>query len=82
MWTWRRSSVHAGEVPHTEEPEGPTPRIYKYVLGGFGEKKEKRLTTDLSSGANLKKKNTKKENMMHSKISQIQKDKYYMIPLV
>ena len=34
----------------------PTIRIYNYVLGGFGEKKErkkKRLATDVSSGANL-----------------------------
>ena len=24
------------------EPEGPTTRIYSYVLGGFGEKKKKK----------------------------------------
>ena len=34
-----------------------TTRIYNYALGGFGEKKKKerkkRLTTDISSGANL-----------------------------
>ena len=34
--------------------------MYNYVLGGFGEKKKKkkrrRLATDVSSGANLKKK--------------------------
>ena len=38
--------------------EGPTTKIYNYVLGGFGEKKKKkkrRLATDVSSGANLKK---------------------------
>ena len=39
------------------ELEGPTTRIYNYVLGGFGEKKKKkkkkRLATDVSSGANL-----------------------------
>ena len=25
----------------TADPEGPTTRIYKYVLGGFGEEEEK-----------------------------------------
>ena len=35
--------------------EGPTAKIYNYVLGGFGEKKQgkKRLATVVSSGANL-----------------------------
>ena len=36
--------------------EGPTTKIYNYVLGGFGEKKQKkkrRLATVVSSGANL-----------------------------
>ena len=40
--------------------EGPTTKIYNYVLGGFGEKKQKekkkRLATVISSGANLYKK--------------------------
>ena len=43
--------------------EGPTTRIYSYVLGGFVEKKKKktrRLARDGSSGANLK----KKENIL------------------
>ena len=46
-------------VSHIAELEGPTTRIYNYVLGGFGEEKEKkrkekkRLATDVSSGANL-----------------------------
>ena len=38
------------------QPEGPTARIYNYVLGVFGEekkKKKKRLATDFSSGASL-----------------------------
>ena len=39
------------------QPEALTPRIYSYVLRGFGEKKKKkkirRLGTDVSSGANL-----------------------------
>ena len=45
-----------GSVP-IAEPEGPTTRIYNYVLGGFGDKKreKKSLATDVSSGANLKK---------------------------
>ena len=37
--------------------EGPTTRMYNYVLGGFGEKKaggnKRRLATVVSSGANL-----------------------------
>ena len=37
--------------------EGPTTKIYNYVLGGLGEKrygkKKKRLATVVSSGANL-----------------------------
>ena len=36
--------------------EGPTTRIYNYILGGFEEKKKKkkrRLATGVSSGANL-----------------------------
>ena len=53
------SSGHAEAASHIAEPEGPTTRIYNYVLGGFGEKKKKkktrRLVTDVSSGANLKK---------------------------
>ena len=46
-------------VSHKAQPEGPTARVYNYVLGGFEKKKKKkrRLATDVSSGANLKKKN-------------------------
>ena len=38
--------------------EGPTTKIYNYVLGGLGEKKQekKRLATVISSCANLSKK--------------------------
>ena len=40
--------------------EGPTTKIYNYVLGEFGEKKQKekknRLATVVSSGANLSEK--------------------------
>ena len=47
--------------------EGPTTKIYNYVLGRFGEKKQekkKRLATVVSSGANLqgKKKRSGREN--------------------
>ena len=28
-------------VSHIAQPEGPTTRIYNYVLGSFGEKKKK-----------------------------------------
>ena len=42
-------------VDHIAEPEGPTTRICNCVLGGYGEKKGKkrRLSMDVSSGANL-----------------------------
>ena len=51
-------------INHTEgesciaELEGPTTRIYNYVLGGFREKKKKkkRLATDVSSGTIFNKK--------------------------
>ena len=59
------SSSHAVAASHIAQPEGPTNRIYNYVLGDFGEKKKKkvkkrRLATDVSSGANLKKKKESK----------------------
>ena len=42
-----------GSVPHST-PEGPTTRVYSYVLGDFGRKKEKKeLATDVSTGPNL-----------------------------
>ena len=28
--------------PHIAQPEGPTTRIYNYVLGGFGNKKKEK----------------------------------------
>ena len=44
-------------MSHITQPEALTTRIYNYVLRGFGEEKkkerEKRLATDISSGANL-----------------------------
>ena len=58
-------SSHAEVASHIGEPKGPTTRIYHYVLGDFGEKKEgknkKRLATDVSSSANLKKKRKRKK---------------------
>ena len=55
--TQHRSSSHAEAVSHIVKLEGPTTRIYNYILGGFGEKRKgkKRLATDVSSGANLQK---------------------------
>ena len=52
--TWHLSSGRAEAVSHMAQPEALTTRIYNYVPGGFGEKKEKRrLATDVNSGANL-----------------------------
>ena len=39
--TWPRSSSHARVASHIAELEGPTTRIYNYVLGDFVEKKKK-----------------------------------------
>ena len=55
--TWHRSSSHTEMMSHIAQLEGPTTRIYKYVLGGFGEKKKKkkrRLAADVSSGPNFR----------------------------
>ena len=41
-WTWHHSSSHAEVVSHMPQPEGPATRIYNYVLGRFGEKKQKK----------------------------------------
>ena len=58
--TWHHSSGHVEVASHVSQLEGPITKIYNYVLGGFGEKKqkekkkkEKRLATVVSSGANL-----------------------------
>ena len=40
--TWHCSSGHAEAASHMPQLEGPTTRIYSYVLGGFGEKKKKK----------------------------------------
>ena len=44
------SSSHSVAASQTEELEGPTTRIYNYVLGLWGGKKIGRLATDISSG--------------------------------
>ena len=36
------SSSHTEAAAHIAEPEGPTTRIYNYVLGGFEEKKKEK----------------------------------------
>ena len=49
---------HAEVASHMPQLERPTTKRYNYVLGSFGEKKKcggRRLATDVSSGANLKK---------------------------
>ena len=47
----------AEAASHMPQLEGPTTKTYNYVLGGFGEKKQKKksrkLATVVSSGANL-----------------------------
>ena len=41
--TWHRSSGHAGVASHVPQLEGPTTKIYNYVLGAvWGEKAEKK----------------------------------------
>uniref|UniRef100_A0A9L0SA62 Transmembrane protein 65 n=1 Tax=Equus caballus TaxID=9796 RepID=A0A9L0SA62_HORSE len=50
--TRHRSSGHTEVVSHMAQPEGPTTRMYNYVLGGVEEKKKKkkrRFATDVSS---------------------------------
>ena len=72
-WTWHRSLGHVEAASHMPQLEGPTTeKIYSYVLGGFGgksrkkEKKEKksRLSTVVSSDANLREKKGKKKEMV------------------
>ncbi|XP_070488136.1 transmembrane protein 65 isoform X1 [Equus przewalskii] len=50
--TRHRSSGHTEGMSHMAQPEGPTTRMYNYVLGGVEEKKKKkkrRFATDVSS---------------------------------
>ena len=41
-WAWHRPPGHAEVASHIAELEGPTTRIYNYVLGGLWEKKKKK----------------------------------------
>ena len=56
MQTQQRSSSHAEAASHTAQPEGPTTRIYNYVLGG-SEKKEKKKNR-LATGPVFKKRSS------------------------
>ena len=58
--TRHHSSGHAESASHIAQAEGPTTRMYNYVLGGFGEKKEKkkRWATELAQVLIFKKKRT------------------------
>uniref|UniRef100_A0A9L0S1D5 Glutathione S-transferase n=1 Tax=Equus caballus TaxID=9796 RepID=A0A9L0S1D5_HORSE len=40
-WTWHHSSSHIEAASHILQLEGPTTKIYNYILGGYGEKKQK-----------------------------------------
>ena len=40
--TWHCSSGHAEVASHMPQIEGPTTKIYNYVLGEFWEKKQKK----------------------------------------
>ena len=40
--TWYCSLGHVEAASHMPQLEGPTTKIYNYVLGGFGEKKQKK----------------------------------------
>ena len=63
-WTWHHFSGHTEVTSHMAQLEGPTTKIYNYVLGVFrDEKKQKkeRLATVVSSGANLQKKKINSE---------------------
>ena len=40
--TWQRSSGHTEVASHMPQLEGPTTKIYSYVQGGFGEKKQEK----------------------------------------
>ena len=44
--TWHRSSGHAEAASHMPRLEGATTKIYNYVLGAFGEKKQEKKKED------------------------------------
>ena len=60
MQTWHHSLGHPEVGSYIAEPEGPTTRIYNYVLGDFGEKKKKKKI-DLQQMLAQVPKTTKKE---------------------
>ena len=58
VWTQHRSSGHAKVASHVAEPEGPTTRLQNYVIGAFGEKKQKEKDCqDMSAQVPIFKKN-------------------------
>ena len=61
------SSGNAEAAAHTAQPEGPTTRIYNYVLGALGSRRGKktRLATDVISGANLLKKQKRNNTILN-----------------
>ena len=40
-WTWHPSSDHVEVASHILQLEGPATKTYNYIVGGFGEKKQK-----------------------------------------
>ena len=51
--TWYLSSSHAEAASHILQLEGPTTKIYNYVLGSFGEKKEKLKIKKIEEDGNI-----------------------------
>ena len=47
--TWHRSLGHVEAVSHMPQLEGSTTKIYNYVLGEFGEKKQEKKSHETSS---------------------------------
>ena len=52
--TLHHSSSHAEAASHIAEPEGPTTRIYNYVLEGFGEKNKKKKKEKIANRCQLR----------------------------
>ncbi len=52
--TWHCSLGHAEAASHMPQLEGPTTRIYNYVLGGFGENKGKNKILKKKSSVSYK----------------------------
>ena len=66
--TWHRSLGHDEAMSHMPQLEGPTTKICNYVLGGYGEKKQKRKKKDwqqlLVQVLILKKKKLEKDSVI------------------